>query len=66
MKIFKMFLILTVILSNHLIVAQFNFQRSWGTYFADERFYFTDSAIDIDGNLYVLGTIEGSNTRPSE
>ena len=61
MKIFKMFLILTVILSNHLIVAQFNFQRSWGTYFADERFYFTDSAIDIDGNLYVLGTIEGSN-----
>lgn len=41
--------------------AQFNFQRSWGTYFADERFYFTDSAIDSSGNLYILGTIEGSN-----
>lgn len=39
--------------------AQFNFQRSWGTYFGDERFGFTDSAVDNAGNLYLIGTLYG-------
>ena len=42
--------------------AQFNFQRSWGTYFGDERFVFTDSAVDNAGNLYVIGTLDGSSS----
>jgi Secretion system C-terminal sorting domain/Beta-propeller repeat len=35
----------------------FNFQRSWGTYFGDERFLLSDSKIDSQGNLYIVGAI---------
>jgi hypothetical protein len=35
----------------------FNFQRSWGTYFGDERFLLSDSKIDSQGNLYIAGAI---------
>ena len=41
--------------------AQFNFQRSWGTYFGDERFVLTDSEIDSQGNLYIVGTVNGTD-----
>ena len=41
--------------------AQFNFQRSWGTYFGDERFDFSDSKVDRSGNLYIVGSIYGLN-----
>ena len=41
--------------------SQFNFQRSWGTYFGDERLIFTDSAVDTNGNLYIIGVIDGTN-----
>ena len=41
--------------------AQFNFQRSWGTYFGDERFEFSDSKVDSSGNLYIVGSIYGAN-----
>jgi hypothetical protein len=41
--------------------SQFNFQRSWGTYFGDDRFHLSDSKIDRDGNLYIIGTIDGSD-----
>lgn len=43
------------------IAAQFNFQRSWGTYFGDERFILSDSEIDSKGNLYIVGTINGTD-----
>jgi hypothetical protein len=43
------------------IAAQFNFQRSWGTYFGDERFVLSDSEIDSKGNLYIVGTINGTD-----
>ena len=32
-----------------------NYQRSWGTYFGDERFYLQDSKTDKLGNLYIVG-----------
>jgi len=41
--------------------AQFNFQRSWGTYFGDERFVLTDSEIDSNGNLYIVGIVNGTD-----
>lgn len=41
--------------------AQFNFQRSWGTYLGDERFEFGDSGVDSEGNLYIVGTVNGSD-----
>ncbi len=43
------------------IAAQFNFQRSWGTYFGDERFVLSDSEIDSTGNLYIVGNINGTD-----
>lgn len=57
----KNIFILIVLFTSNLINSQFNFQRSWGTYFGDERFIFTDSAIDNNGNLYLIGTIEGTD-----
>ena len=41
--------------------AQFNFERSWGTYLGDERFVFADSKIDRDGNIYIAGWIKGND-----
>lgn len=42
--------------------SQFNFQRSWGTYFGDERFELADSKIDRAGNLYIVGSFYGVDT----
>jgi hypothetical protein len=41
--------------------AQFNFERNWGTYLGDERFVFADSKVDRDGNLYIVGYINGND-----
>jgi hypothetical protein len=41
------------------VSAQFNFQRTWGTYFGDERFFFADSKADSAGNLYIAGFVDG-------
>jgi hypothetical protein len=41
--------------------AQFNFQRSWGTYFGDERFELEGSKIDSQGNLYIAGNVYGAD-----
>lgn len=53
----------TIILSllTTKIAAQFNFERSWGTYFGDERFVLSDSEIDSIGNLYIVGTVNGTD-----
>lgn len=41
----------------------FNYQRSWGTYFGDERFRLKDSKTDKHGNLYLVGAfINGTST----
>lgn len=61
MKTFKLILILGFILLSKNINAQFNYQRSWGTYFGDERFILSDSEIDSNGNLYITGTIYGTD-----
>lgn len=34
---------------------EFNYDRNWGTYFGDERFYLQDSKVDAQGNLYIVG-----------
>lgn len=61
MSVLKRNILLFVILLSLKSVAQFNFQRSWGTYLGDERFRLSDSKIDNDGNLYLVGTIDGSD-----
>ena len=37
----------------------FNYQRSWGTYFGDERFILAGSKVDVNGNLYIVGWVNG-------
>ena len=37
------------------------FQRSWGTYFGDERYSLQDSKVDKNDNLYIVGTITNQN-----
>lgn len=61
MKAFKLILILGFILISKNINAQFNFQRSWGTYFGDERFELGSSKIDSQGNLYIVGSVYGTD-----
>ncbi len=34
-----------------------NITRDWGTYLLDERYVITDSAINIQGYLYIVGTV---------
>lgn len=62
MKKIKLFLMLLFISFGCNSYSQFNYQRSWGTYFGDERFYFSDSKIDNEGNLYIVGTINGTES----
>ena len=62
MKTTRILLFFVLVCFSTNIYSQFNFQRSWGTYFGDERFYFSDSTIDSNGNLYILGTIDGQDT----
>lgn len=38
----------------------FNFERSWGTYFGDNRFYLQDSKTDSLGNVYIAGFFAAS------
>lgn len=60
MLIKKIYLIIVIVFSCFAnCYSQFNFQRNWGTYFGDERFVVNDSAIDRDGNLYIVGGIAG-------
>ncbi|WP_395061934.1 SBBP repeat-containing protein, partial [Flavobacterium sp.] len=47
--------ILLLLISCSVSAQNFNFQRSWGTYFGDERFYLQDSKVDKQGNLYLVG-----------
>lgn len=53
--------IILFLLNNITVFSQFNFQRSWGTYFGDERFELKDSKIDKNGNLYIVGSIYGTD-----
>ena len=53
--------VILLLLNGITAFAQFNFQRSWGTYFGDERFELKDSKIDKDGNLYIVGSFYGSD-----
>ena len=53
MKTIKLILIFVFIFFSKNIKAQFNYQRSWGTYFGDERFELGDSKTDSQGNLYI-------------
>ena len=55
-KRYFIFVLFTVIIN-----AQFNYQRSWGTYLGDERFALGDCIVDNSGNLYVVGTVKGSD-----
>lgn len=61
MKTIKLILVLSFIFFSKNINAQFNYQRSWGTYFGDERFVLTDSETDSNGNLYIAGIINGTD-----
>ena len=59
MKTIKLILIFGFIFFSKNIKAQFNYQRSWGTYFGDERFELGDSKTDSQGNLYIVGSVYG-------
>lgn len=59
MKTIKLILILGFVFFSKKINAQFNYQRSWGTYFGDERFELGGSKIDSQGNLYIVGSVYG-------
>lgn len=61
MKKFKHIIFLSIVVFSNITYSQFNFQRSWGTYFGDERFVLSDSEIDSNGNLYIAGIINGTN-----
>jgi len=56
--------VILFILINFSASAQnFNYQRSWGTYFGDELFRLKDSKTDKQGNLYLVGAfINGTST----
>ncbi|WP_026979209.1 T9SS type A sorting domain-containing protein [Flavobacterium tegetincola] len=56
-------IILFLLISFSASAQNFNFQRSWGTYFGDERFKLKDSKTDKQGNLYLVGVfINGTST----
>jgi hypothetical protein len=61
MKTAKLILLINFVLFSKNLNAQFNFQRSWGTYFGDERFELRDSKIDSNGNLYIAGNVYGAD-----
>ncbi len=61
MKTIKLTLLLGFIFFSKNINAQFNYQRSWGTYFGDERFELGASKIDSQGNLYIVGSVNGAD-----
>jgi hypothetical protein len=44
----------------HLYSQDFNFQRTWSTYYGDENLRFMDGEIDSQGNVYLMGTVYGS------
>lgn len=51
MKTILLFLLMSLAANSQ----NFNYQRSWGTYFGDERFILRDSKTDRLGNLYIVG-----------
>lgn len=53
--------ILLFLINSITVFSQFNFQRSWGTYFGDERFILADSKADSNGNLYIVGSVYGTD-----
>ena len=59
MKKFIFFFILTFSFSG--FTQSFNYQRSWGTYFGDERYELSKSKVDNNGNLYIVGFIVLAN-----
>lgn len=61
MNIIKVTIIILFLLNSLTVSSQFNLQRSWGTYFGDERFELKDSKVDSDGNLYIVGSIYGTD-----
>ena len=63
MKYHFLFLFVFSILSGKTL-AQFNLERSWGTYFGDEKTLYKDSTIDSEGNLYIVGKIRDIDNIP--
>jgi hypothetical protein len=55
MKIFLLILLISFSAKSQ----NFNFQRSYGSYYFDERFRLNDSKVDSQGNLYIVGTALG-------
>ncbi|WP_432672793.1 T9SS type A sorting domain-containing protein [Flavobacterium sp. SM2513] len=56
-------IILFLLISFSASAQNYNVQRSWGTYFGDERFRLKDSKTDKQGNLYLVGVfINGTST----
>jgi Secretion system C-terminal sorting domain len=56
----KIFFLLLI--CNTAFTQNSNYQRSWGTYFGDERFYLQDSKADKLGNLYIVGVFVNGNS----
>jgi Beta-propeller repeat len=55
----KKILLLFFLYLNFVNSQNTNYQRSWGTYFGDERLQLNDSKVDSQGNLYLVGTAFG-------
>ena len=53
------FLLLCFIAAN---AQDFNYQRTWSTYFGGENTKILDNAIDSNGNIYIVGYIQGDGT----
>ncbi len=54
--------ILFLLISFSTFAQNSSFQRSWGTYFGDERFFLQDSKADKLGNLYIVGVFVNGNS----
>jgi hypothetical protein len=57
-------IILLILISFTANSQDLNFKRSWGTYFGDDRYQYLESAVDTNGDLYVVGLITNDETIP--
>lgn len=56
----KAILLLSLILTHHLFAQDFNYERAWATYYGGANTYLMDDAIDSQGNVYLVGYMQGS------
>ncbi|HET8804696.1 MAG TPA: hypothetical protein VFM72_08970, partial [Aequorivita sp.] len=53
---------LTIICNSSIVYSQsYNLEIAWSTYFGDEGFKFSDTAIDSEGNIYFVGFLDATN-----